>query len=115
PVGDGLRGLITQATAGHVPVRLGIDAPGWAGLPWEALPEPVSGQPLALHPLVAVYRRAAAPAPARLAGPLRVVVAIASPDHGGGPLLDYEREGRAGLGAVRQDRPDGAGVGVERV
>jgi hypothetical protein len=28
--------------------------------------------------------------PAVLAGPLRIVVAIASPEAGGGPLLDYE-------------------------
>ena len=83
----------------------------WAGLPWEALPGP-DGRPLALHPLVSVYRKTPA-APGRvLAGPLRIVVAIASPDSGGGPVLDYERELRNVLAAVRAARADAADVRV---
>ncbi len=47
-----------------------------------------------------------------LPGPLRIVVAIASPDAGGGPLLDYERELRNVLAAVRAARQDAADVRV---
>ncbi|MGI5246613.1 tetratricopeptide repeat protein [Dactylosporangium sp. CA-139066] len=112
PVAAGLRGLLERAARDYVPLRIGVDAPGLAGLPWEALPEPVSGQPLALHPQVVVYRRSGAAGSGRLAGPLRIVVAIASPDTGGGPLLDYERELRAVLAAVRGARQHQARVEV---
>ncbi|MGI5246626.1 tetratricopeptide repeat protein [Dactylosporangium sp. CA-139066] len=112
PVAAGLRGLLERAAHDHLPLRIGVDAPGLAGLPWEALPEPVSGQPLALHPQVVVYRRSGAAGSGRLAGPLRIVVAIASPDTGGGPLLDYERELRAVLAAVRGARQHQARVEV---
>ena len=47
-----------------------------------------------------------------LAGPLRIVVAIASPDSGGGAVLDYERELRNVLAAVRAARADAADVRV---
>ncbi|MGI5241594.1 tetratricopeptide repeat protein [Dactylosporangium sp. CA-139066] len=106
PVAAGLRGLVERAVREHVALRLAVDAPGLAWLPWEALPDPVTGRPLALHPLVVVFRRSGGDAgvPAGLAGPLRIVVAIASPVAGGGPLLDYEHELRAVLAAVRQAR-----------
>ena len=94
-------------------MRLGLAVePELAGLPWEALPSPDGRGPLALHPLVSFYRKTDA-GPARvLAGPLRIVVAIASPDTGGGPLLDYERELRNVLAAVRSARQDDADVRV---
>ncbi|MFI5914033.1 CHAT domain-containing protein [Dactylosporangium sp. NPDC051541] len=112
PVASTLRRLVERATREFAVLRVGVEAPGLAGLPWEALPDPVTGRPLALHPHVVVYRCTAATAPALLAGPLRIVVAIASPDHGGGPLLDYEHELRAVLAAVRQARQHAARVEV---
>ena len=113
PVMSGLGQLLDAATADHQPVRLGLDiAAGLAGLPWESLPGP-GGLPLALHPLVSVYRKTAGAAPGRLLpGPLRIVVAIAAPEHGGGPVLDYERELRNVLAEVRAARQDAADVRV---
>ena len=112
PIAAALKLLLESAEAAHQPVRLGLAVPAeWAGLPWEALPGP-DGRALALHPLVTVYRKTQT-APGRLAaGPLRVVVAIASPDTGGGPLLDYEQELRNVLSAVRAARADAADVRV---
>jgi hypothetical protein len=83
-----------------------------AGLPWECLPSPEGRGPLALHPLVSLYRRTGAARATVLAGPLRTVVAIAAPDSGGGPVLDYERELRNVLAAVRAARQDAADVRV---
>ncbi|MDQ3886091.1 MAG: serine protease, partial [Actinomycetota bacterium] len=56
PVADELARVIADAENRWQPVRLGlvIDSK-LRGLPWEALPAPGAGQPLALHPLVAVY------------------------------------------------------------
>ena len=50
--------------------------------------------------------------PGVLPGPLRIVVAIAAPDTGGGAVLDYERELRNVLAAVRAARQDAADVRV---
>ena len=68
--------------------------------------------PLALHPLVSVYRKTAAAPGRRLPGPLRIVVAIAAPGTGGGGVLDYERELRNVLAAVRAARQGAADVRV---
>jgi hypothetical protein len=113
PVRAELGRVLAAAERAHQPVRLGLAVPaGLAGLPWEALSRPDGLGPLALHPLVAVYRRADA-APARaMTGPLRIVVAIAAPDSGGGAVLDYERELRNVLAAVRAARQDAADVRV---
>jgi tetratricopeptide (TPR) repeat protein len=113
PVMGGLGQLLDAATADHQPVRLGLDiVAGLTGLPWESLPG-LGGLPLALHPLVSVYRKTAGAAPGRLLpGPLRIVVAIAAPEHGGGPVLDYERELRNVLAEVRAARQDAADVRV---
>ncbi|MCA1676483.1 MAG: hypothetical protein LC799_31360, partial [Actinobacteria bacterium] len=81
-------------------------------LPWEALPDPMSGWPLALQPLVTVYRKLAAQPVRVVPGPLRIVVAIAAPDTGGGAALDYERELRNVLAAVRGARAGDAQVHV---
>jgi tetratricopeptide (TPR) repeat protein len=104
--------VLAAAERAHQPVRLGLAIPPeLAGLPWEALPGP-DGRALALHPLVSVYRKADAAAERRLPGPLRIVAAIAAPDTGGGPVLDYERELRNVLAAVRSARQDAADVRV---
>jgi hypothetical protein len=77
------------------------------------LADPLSGTPLALHRLVSVYRKAPAAAVARLLpGPLRIVVAIAAPSTGGGPVLDYEAELRSVLAAVRGARAGDAQVRI---
>jgi tetratricopeptide (TPR) repeat protein len=113
PVAGELGRVLGAAVAAHQPVRLGLAVPPqWAGLPWEALPGP-DGRPLVLHPLVSVYRKTPTATGGRLpGGPLRIVVAIASPDTGGGPVLDYERELRNVLSAVRAARADAADVRV---
>jgi CHAT domain/Trypsin-like peptidase domain len=111
PVATGLAGALETAERAYQPVRLGLLVPSeLAGLPWEALPGP-DGRPLALHPLVSFYRKADAAPARRLPGPLRIVVAIASPDDGG-TVLDYERELRNVLAAVRAARADAADVQV---
>ena len=115
PVAAALGSELTRADLAHQAVRLGVACDGpFARLPWEALPDPRGGRPLALLPLVNVHRRAAAPPPSAVPGPLRILVAIASPDHGGGAVLDYERELRNVLAAVRTARADGANVRVVR-
>jgi len=113
PVAEGLGRVLAAAEREHQPVRLGLAVPAQlAGLPWETLPVPDGRGPLALHPLVSMYRRAEAAGARRLPGPLRVVVAIAAPDAGGGTVLDYERELRNVLAAVRAARQDAANVRV---
>ncbi|HET8682741.1 MAG TPA: CHAT domain-containing protein, partial [Micromonosporaceae bacterium] len=104
--------VLRRAERAFVPVRIGVDAPSFPGLPWEALPEPVTWQPLALHHLVTVYRVASAGSPLVTGGPLRIVVAISSPIQGGGVVLDYERELRKVLAAVRGARQGQAQVQV---
>ena len=113
PVRSELGLVLAAAERAHQPVRLGLAVPpGLAGLPWEALPSPDGRGPLALHPLVSFYRKTDAATGRVLPGPLRIVVAIASPDAGGGPVLDYERELRNVLAAVRAARQDAADVRV---
>ena len=113
PVFTEMAKALAAAERAHQPVRLGLAVPPeLAGLPWEALPSPDGRGPLALHPLVSLYRKTAAAAGRVLPGPLRIVVAIAAPDAGGGPLLDYERELRNVLAAVRAARQDAADVRV---
>ena len=112
PVRGELGRVLAAARRAHQPVRLGLAVPAeLAGLPWETLPSPDGGGPLALHELVSLYRKADAPTARMLPGPLRIVVAIASPD-GGGAVLDYERELRNVLAAVRAARQDAADVRV---
>ena len=113
PVADELGKVLAAAERAHQPVRLGLAVPPeLAGLPWEALPSPDGRGPLALHPLVSLYRKTDAAAGRLLPGPLRIVVAIAAPDTGGGAVLDYERELRNVLAAVRAARQDAADVRV---
>jgi len=113
PVAGELARVLAAAERAHQPVRLGLAVPPeLAGLPWEALPAPDGRGPLALHPLVSLYRKTDAAAARRLPGPLRIVVAIAAPDIGGGAVLDYERELRNVLAAVRAARAGAADVRV---
>jgi tetratricopeptide (TPR) repeat protein len=112
PVRSELGKVLAAAERAHQPVRLGLAVPpGLAGLPWEALPGPDGRSPLALHPLVSLYRRTDTAAGRVLPGPLRIVIAIAAPDTGGA-VLDYERELRNMLAAVRAARQDAADVRV---
>jgi tetratricopeptide (TPR) repeat protein len=113
PVALALGTVLAAAEREHQPVRFGVAVSArFAGLPWEALPRPDGRGPLALHPLVSVYRKVDAAPTRLLPGPLRIVVAIAAPDSGGGPVLDYERELRNVLAAVRAARQDAADVRV---
>ena len=113
PVLSELGTALAAAERAHQPVRLGLAVPPeLAGLPWEAMPSPDGRGPLGLHPLVSFYRKTDAAVGRVLPGPLRIVVAIAAPDTGAGPLLDYERELRNVLAAVRAARQDAADVRV---
>jgi tetratricopeptide (TPR) repeat protein len=113
-VADALGGVLRRAEAGGMPLQLGIEAAGvLTQLPWEALPDPVAGVPLALHRLVTMYRIAPAPAaPRPVPGPLTIVVAIAAPSQGGSGVLDYERELRQILKEVRGARAGDARVRI---
>ena len=110
PVADALSERLEHAEHAHQPLRLGVACahPALARLPWEALADPRTDGPLALRPLVSVHRRVRAGTPAPVPGPLRILVAISSPDESGGPLLDYERELRNVLTAVGAARDGSA-------
>ncbi|WP_187438281.1 tetratricopeptide repeat protein [Actinomadura decatromicini] len=87
---------LANATGAGEPLRISLEIDGeLAGLPWEAITLPGQDTPLVLTAAVELYRAAAvqeATPPTLIPPPLRVLVAIASPDHGGGALLDYETE-----------------------
>ncbi|MFN8097373.1 MAG: tetratricopeptide repeat protein [Dermatophilaceae bacterium] len=110
--------VLAEAQRVTMPVHLAIEveAAALARLPWEALSSPDAAgvdRPLALHPLVTAFRRVAGGARGRqVPGPLRIAVAIASPIAGGGALLDYERELRNVLTAVKGARAGQAEVRV---
>jgi tetratricopeptide (TPR) repeat protein len=107
-----LEKALVAAERAHQPVRLGLAVPTeLAGLPWETLPSPDGRGPLGLHPLVSLYRKANAAEGRVQPGPLRIVVAIAAPDSGG-MVLDYERELRNVLAAVRAARAGAADIRV---
>jgi len=117
PIGKALAEVIAAGEASTMPIRLGIAVDpavvSWSTLPWEALLVPGTNVPLALHRLITVYRAASTAVPVRkLAGPLRIVVAIAAPERGGSGVLDYEQELRTVLAAVRSAR---AGAGMAQV
>ena len=111
PVGGELGRVLAAARRAHQPVRLGLAVPGeLAGLPWETLPSPDGAARWRARAGEPVPQGRCAGARA-LPGPLRIVVAIASPE-GGGVVLDYERELRNVLAAVRAARQDAADVRV---
>jgi tetratricopeptide (TPR) repeat protein len=102
--GEALAGEAAAAAAGGGSLRLAVEVPdpGLARLPWEALVLPGQDVPLVLQDRVQMYRSAAlADVPAiQVRGPLRILAVIASPDAGGGQLLDYEAELAAIISAV---------------
>ncbi|WP_037499935.1 CHAT domain-containing protein, partial [Solirubrobacter soli] len=112
-VSSALTRRLEESEAAHEALRIGVRCTGvLARLPWEALPDRRSQEPLALRPLVNVHRRAAAATPGSVPGPLRILIAISSPERGGGAVLDYERELRNVLKAVRAARQGNAHVRV---
>ncbi|MGW2836027.1 TIR domain-containing protein, partial [Streptomyces sp. NPDC001286] len=85
------------AGARNVSLRIGlaVDDPRWADLPWETLTIPGTAGPLVLSEQVELYRtvrRDSEPVAVQVPGPLRILAVVASPESGGGELLDYERE-----------------------
>jgi len=95
--GQALADEIAAATEGGAAIRLAVNVPDarLAGLPWEALVLPGRAAPLGLHDRVDMYRAvtlAHPPSAIQVRGPLRILAVIASPDVGGGELLDYEAE-----------------------
>jgi hypothetical protein len=103
--GTALAGEVAAAGRANAALRLAVevDDPDLADLPWETLTLPGGTGPLALDRSVQFYRRVpvdgAVPGMA-IPGPLRILVLIASPDTGGGELVDYERELRLILDSV---------------
>jgi hypothetical protein len=99
-------------------LALEVADPALADLPWEALQVPeasgevaeLGGGPLAVHRNVALYRLVAGlgVSPAhKVRGPLRLLVAIASPETGDAELLDYEAELARIVAAVEPARKKG--------
>ncbi|WP_239341651.1 TIR domain-containing protein, partial [Frankia sp. CiP3] len=115
-VATGLAGEVDAAVAGGVPLRLALEIAddqggGLADLPWETVTLPGQTRPLVLHPSVWLHRTVTGlgPTPAMgIAGPLRILAVIASPERGGGVLLDYEAELARILDAVEPARRNGA-------
>jgi tetratricopeptide (TPR) repeat protein len=107
---------VAEAERLNSPLELALELNGsLAELPWETLRLPGDGAaslPLALHPRVDLYRRlkgnGAAPA-VKIPGPLRILVAIGSPEaqNTRGELLDMEAELRRILDAVEPARRKG--------
>jgi hypothetical protein len=120
PVGAALAAKVGEAAGLNEVLELGVAVagPGLTDLPWEALQVPeasgevaeVGGEPLVLHRNVAAYRLvgAAGAAPAhKVRGPLRLLVAIASPEAADAELLDYEAELARIVAAVEPARRRG--------
>ena len=111
-VAAALASAVAEAARLNGTLQLALDiADPFADLPWETLRLPQTGA-LALHPRVELYRRidtgGAAPAVA-IPGPLRILVAIGSPEaqNARGELLDMEAELQRILDAT--DAPRRAG------
>ncbi|MCP4534757.1 MAG: CHAT domain-containing protein, partial [Delftia sp.] len=125
---DGTAGVALAATVGEArrhgaSLELGLEvAAELVDLPWETLRLPAEtaggglGPALALHPNVQLHRiwgAAAGPAPAvQIPGPLRILVAIGSPEEQNqrGELLDMETELARILDAVEPARKRGGAV-----
>ncbi|MBM7863435.1 CHAT domain-containing protein [Lentzea nigeriaca] len=93
-VSKALADRLRESARSGRPAHIALDvSAGLADLPWESLV--LDGEPLALRPGVSVYRHQPGLGPTArtdVPGPLRVLAVIASPDTGGGELLDYEYE-----------------------
>ena len=119
-VGAALAARVGEAAGLNEVLELALEVadPALADLPWEALQVPeasgevaeLGGSPLALHRNVALYRWVAGlgTSPAhKVRGPLRLLVAIASPETGDAELLDYEAELARIVTAVEPARKKG--------
>ncbi len=129
-VGAALRAAVEEATGQGASLEIAVqvqeeikaekDDGVLASLPWETLRVPAGdgeggaagmGPPLVLHPNVELYRAVSGlgPSPAiQVPGPLRILVAIGSPEtQRGGELLDYEAELGRILEAVEPARRAG--------
>ncbi len=101
--------LLDGAPAGvTVEVCFEADDAGLLGLPFETL-RLADDRLLAVHPKVVTFRRpagSAAPPAERLAGPLKILVAVGAPDEDKTPnvVLDQERELQNLLDAVEEAR-----------
>ncbi|MBA2695818.1 MAG: TIR domain-containing protein, partial [Actinobacteria bacterium] len=109
PVGVAIAGELAGAQAGNAALRLAVQVedPELADLPWETLVVPGQDQPLVLQDRVELHRvvvSAGTPTAVQLRGPLRILAVIASPESGGGELLDYEVELARILDAVDPTR-----------
>jgi hypothetical protein len=120
PVGVALAARVADAAGLNEVLELGLEvaAQPLTDLPWEALQIPevsgevaeVGGSPLVLHRNVAAYRLISGLGTApvhKVRGPLRVLVAIASPETGDAELLDYEAELARIVAAVESARKRG--------
>ena len=120
PVGAALAARVAEAAGLNEVLELGLEVadPALADLPWEALQVPeasgeigeAGGGPLVLHRNVAAYRLVGGlgTAPAhKVRGPLRLLVAIASPETADAELLDYEAELARIVAAVEPARKRG--------
>ncbi|WP_327006418.1 CHAT domain-containing protein [Dactylosporangium sp. NBC_01737] len=117
-VGDALRELVRACDRRGSRLRLGVEIA--AGSPlnevsWESLSVVGEESPLVLLRNVLLHR--AVPGlgdtvEARVPGPLRILAVIASPDHGGGALLDYEHELATILEQVESARQEQAYVRI---
>ncbi|MFJ7963578.1 tetratricopeptide repeat protein [Streptomyces sp. NPDC096324] len=98
--GDTAHGLagqeeLARARNALLQIGLAVDDPRWVDLPWESLAVPGTAGPLVLSEQVELYRtvgRDSEPVAVQVPGPLRILAVVASPESGGGELLDYERE-----------------------
>ncbi|MGH4008407.1 MAG: TIR domain-containing protein, partial [Pseudonocardiaceae bacterium] len=85
---------VARSQAGSLRLAVQVDDPEWPDLPWETLVLPEQQEPLVLQRGVQIYRMVpvAEPVAVQVPGPLRILAVIASPERGGGDLLDYEAE-----------------------
>ena len=109
PVGAVLSGLIEDARGQGAGLRLAVCAEdAVADWPWEALVLPGADRSLALTDAVQVFRAVDVDRMVpgvTIAGPLRILVVLASPEGtDGGPLLDVEHELATVLDAVEPAR-----------
>jgi hypothetical protein len=120
PVGAAMAAEVARAAELNEVLELGLEVAGptLTDLPWEALQVPqasgevaeTGGSPLVLHRNVAADRLVGGlgTAPAhRMRGPLRLLVAIASPETADAELLDYEAELARIVAAVEPARRRG--------
>ena len=120
PVGAALAARVAAAAGLNEVLEVGLQVAdqALADLPWEALQVPeasgevaeAGGSPLVLHRNVAAYRLVGGlgTAPAhKVRGPLRLLVAIASPETRDAELLDYEAELARIVAAVEPARKRG--------